>query len=264
MHGPYPGELRTRVIDFVEEGGSRREAAEQFDVSVSSAIRWVQRFRENGTFEPMPSGGSTSPLEKHSRQILALISEVSDLTLEAIAKRRSIEKSISQLHSYQEEMEQCVSLIEQNSDGEPLERRLQKLAQFVGAANTRCEDIERAMPTLLQLEERFEALQRRLWPLEQKEAGVNGVLNALFDAQNRLTASLARLEQDDGVSLGDRIQQLAKTKHELEERVSSVLAQFSEIETIHKDINGLFLRLNQAHRIPRELDAAGRVVPFNG
>src|SRR6266550_632817 len=71
MHGPYPGELRTRVIDFVEEGGSRREAAEQFEVSVSSAIRWMQRFRENGTFEPMPSGGSTSPLEKHSRQILA-------------------------------------------------------------------------------------------------------------------------------------------------------------------------------------------------
>ena len=56
MHGPNPGELRTRVVDFVEEGGSRREATEQFDVSVSSAIRWVQRFRENGTSEPMPSG----------------------------------------------------------------------------------------------------------------------------------------------------------------------------------------------------------------
>src|ERR1700736_971967 len=67
MHGPYPGELRTRVIDFVEEGASRREAAEQFDVSVSSAIRWVQRFRQDGTCEPMPRGGSTSPLEKHSR-----------------------------------------------------------------------------------------------------------------------------------------------------------------------------------------------------
>ena len=92
MHGPYPRELRTRVIDFVEEGGSRREAAEQFDLSVSSAIRWVQRFRENGTSEPMPRGGSTSPLEKHSRQILALISEVSDLTLNeiisALHKRR--------------------------------------------------------------------------------------------------------------------------------------------------------------------------------
>src|ERR1700737_3175307 len=92
MHGPYPGELRTRVIDFGEEGATRREAAEQFDVSVSSAIRWVQRFRENGTSEPMPRGGSTSPLEQHSRQILALISEESGLTLNeivsALHKRR--------------------------------------------------------------------------------------------------------------------------------------------------------------------------------
>ena len=73
MRGPYPGELRVRVIRFVEGGGSRREAAEEFDVSVSSAIRWMQRFLDDGTCEPMPRGGSTSPLEKHSRRIHALI-----------------------------------------------------------------------------------------------------------------------------------------------------------------------------------------------
>ena len=65
MRGPYPGELRIRVIDFVEAGGSRREAAEQFQVSASSAIRWVQRFHEDGTSKPMPRGGSTSPLERY-------------------------------------------------------------------------------------------------------------------------------------------------------------------------------------------------------
>ena len=92
MHGPYPGELRMRVIDFVEGGGSRRGAADQFEVSVSSAIRWVQRFREDGTCQLMPRGGSTSPLEKHSRQILAVISAQQDLTLDeivsALHKRR--------------------------------------------------------------------------------------------------------------------------------------------------------------------------------
>ena len=92
MHRPYPGELRTRVIAFVEGGGSRRGAAEQFEVSVSSAIRWVQRFREDGTCEPTPRGGSISPLEKHSRQILALIRAQRDLTLDeivsALDKRR--------------------------------------------------------------------------------------------------------------------------------------------------------------------------------
>jgi hypothetical protein len=71
MHGPYPGELRLRVIDFVEGGGSRRGAAEPFEVSVSSAIRWVQHFREDGTCEPMPRGGSTSPLEKRFSHLSA-------------------------------------------------------------------------------------------------------------------------------------------------------------------------------------------------
>ena len=84
MRGPYPGELRARVIRFVEGGGSRREAAEEFDVSVSSAIRWMQRFLDDGTCEPMPRGGSTSPLEKHSRRIHALIKQQSDLTLDEI------------------------------------------------------------------------------------------------------------------------------------------------------------------------------------
>ena len=92
MRGPYPGELRVRVIRFVEEGASRREAADQFDVSVSSAIRWVQRFREDGTSEPMPRGGGKSPLERFSERILALIHDQVDLTLDemvlALRKRR--------------------------------------------------------------------------------------------------------------------------------------------------------------------------------
>jgi transposase len=83
---------RRRVIGFVEAGGSRREAAEQFDIGVSSAIRWMQRFREDGTCEPMPRGGSTSPLEEYAQQILALSREQPELTLDeivlALHKRR--------------------------------------------------------------------------------------------------------------------------------------------------------------------------------
>lgn len=103
MHGPYPGELRVRVIRFVEEGGSRCEAAEQFDVSVSSAIRWLQRFRDDGTCEPMPRGGSTSPLEKHSPRILALVREQPDLTLGEIVStlhKRRVPTSRSSLSRF--------------------------------------------------------------------------------------------------------------------------------------------------------------------
>ena len=92
-----------RVIDFVQGGGSRRGAAEQFEVSASSAIRWVQRFREDGTCEPTPRGGSTSPLENYSRQILALISGQRDLTLDEIVlalHRRRIPGSRSVLSRF--------------------------------------------------------------------------------------------------------------------------------------------------------------------
>ena len=44
MPKSYSGDLRERVIEAVTmDGLSRREAAERFDVSASSAIRFVQR-----------------------------------------------------------------------------------------------------------------------------------------------------------------------------------------------------------------------------
>src|SRR6516225_6190333 len=155
---------------------------------------------------------------------------------EVIAKRRSIGTSISQLQSFQHDMEQAISVIEQDGDGETLEHRLQRLLQFIGTTNARCEEVERSMPVLLEIEEKFDALQRRLAPLDQKETGVVSVLRAFSDARIRLAATIVRLETEEGVSLPERIRQMTKTKHQLEERVSSILSQFSEIETIHKDI----------------------------
>jgi uncharacterized coiled-coil DUF342 family protein len=180
---------------------------------------------------------------------------------EVIAKRRSIETSIVQLQSSQEEMEKTISEIEQDATGDTLDRRLQKLSQFVATANTRSEEIERALQGLLELEARFDALQRRLMPLEEK--GI-GVLAALSELRDHLEVSITRLERDQGMSLTDRIEDLRKTRDELDERVSTVLAQLSEIEAIHKDMTGLFARVNHPRRMPREHEAAGPEVAVNG
>jgi transposase len=39
MPKAYSGDLRERVIEALEAGASRREAAERFDVSVASAVK---------------------------------------------------------------------------------------------------------------------------------------------------------------------------------------------------------------------------------
>jgi transposase len=92
MPKSYSGDLRARVIEAVEAGASRREAAERFEISPSSSIKWMQRWRASGTSTAKPRGGSRSPLEERAQWLLALVAEQPDLTLDeivvAMRKRR--------------------------------------------------------------------------------------------------------------------------------------------------------------------------------
>jgi transposase len=100
MPKAYSGDLRERVIEAVEAGASRREAAERFDVSVASAVKWLQRWCKTRSAAPKPRGGSISPLEEFASEILALIAEQPDMTLvETVAalRKRRIRTSRSSL-----------------------------------------------------------------------------------------------------------------------------------------------------------------------
>ena len=86
------GDLRERVIEAVQAGASRREAAERFEISASAAVKWLQRWRDHGVCVAKPRGGSRSILEDHAERILALVGEQPDRTLDelvaAMRKRR--------------------------------------------------------------------------------------------------------------------------------------------------------------------------------
>jgi transposase len=98
MPKSYSSDLRKRVIETVETGASRREAAERFDIDASSAVRWLRCWNESGRCAPKPRGGSVSPLERYAEQILALVAGQPDLTLQEIVmdlRKRRIRTSQS-------------------------------------------------------------------------------------------------------------------------------------------------------------------------
>ena len=98
MPKPCSMDLRERVLEAVMAGASRREAAERFEISASSAVKWLQRFDETGSIAAKPTGGSTSALEEHADFLLALIAEQSDMTLDEVVaamRRRRIKGSRS-------------------------------------------------------------------------------------------------------------------------------------------------------------------------
>lgn len=85
-------DLRIRVVEAVEAGSSRRQAAARFQVAIASAIRWVVLKGETGSVRPRPRGGkSRSPLERHAPWLQALIAAEPDLTLEAIVRRIAVD-----------------------------------------------------------------------------------------------------------------------------------------------------------------------------
>lgn len=87
MPKPYSRDLRERVVRAVEAGASCHEAAAAFEVSASSAIRWIARFRRTRSVAAKPMGGKRSPLDAHKEWLEALIGAEPDLTLEEIRGR---------------------------------------------------------------------------------------------------------------------------------------------------------------------------------
>lgn len=96
MAKSYSQDLRDRVIEAVEEEGmSRRGAAERFGVSESSAIRWLQRYRDTGERGPVGTGGHRrSKLGPERDWLLAALADKPDITLEALSHRLAAERGI--------------------------------------------------------------------------------------------------------------------------------------------------------------------------
>ena len=86
MSRAYSLDLRERVVAAVERGGlSARQAAAQFGVGVSTAIRWLQRVHKTGSVRPSKIGGykPRAIAGEHRSWLLARVKE-KDFTLRGL------------------------------------------------------------------------------------------------------------------------------------------------------------------------------------
>ena len=86
MTKPYPMELRLRAVRFVEAGESRHAVAARLGVSVSTVVKWLQRFSMMGTVAPGKVGGHRKPkiAGPHRDWVLAQV-QAGDVTLHGLA-----------------------------------------------------------------------------------------------------------------------------------------------------------------------------------
>jgi transposase len=90
MGRAYSVDLRERVVAAVTAGGSCRAVAATFKVSVSSVVKWSQRFRATGSVAAYKVGGRRPyALQGERDWLLARLSEKPDITLRALATELS-------------------------------------------------------------------------------------------------------------------------------------------------------------------------------
>ena len=79
-------DLRERIVLYVNEGHSRRSAAEKFAVSASSAVRIVARHLATGSVAAKAAGGGRrSQLEAHRDYLVQRIAAAPDITMPELA-----------------------------------------------------------------------------------------------------------------------------------------------------------------------------------
>ncbi len=87
-------DLRLRIVDLVASGVSRREAARQFKVSASSAVRFVKQADELGHVEVKKPKKRRSKLDPFRTDIVGWIGNQGDLTLAELRARLNKEHDL--------------------------------------------------------------------------------------------------------------------------------------------------------------------------
>jgi transposase len=67
---PYSEDLRKKIVEAVERGMPKIEAARTFGVGISSVKRYVATYREGRSLAPKKRPGSKSKLGKDARKLL--------------------------------------------------------------------------------------------------------------------------------------------------------------------------------------------------
>jgi DNA repair exonuclease SbcCD ATPase subunit len=204
--------------------------------------------------ERLAKAEATAQLQQGRNEAFDLLSRIEELrkqqqafreTLaDVVGKRRSIEQAFADLQRVQTDIDRVVVDIE--GDGTSLQDRVKGLADSINGTNPRFDEIERSMEALIQLKRALGVLQTRLAPLEQNEhGGIKNLIKAVHDSRDQLVASVDRLDRDGEANLAERVTKLTESRQQLEQRVSTLLDEFSKLDSIHKDINGILAKLGK-------------------
>lgn len=151
-----------------------------------------------------------------------------------------------ELKQRQDHLERSIAGVETDASGNSLVDRQNALNEFVLAARLRLSTLESSFTTLNRFKQELTKAQADLTPLQAPEFGIESMISEVHSIREVVLKTLAEIEQNGDNSLGARLEQLSTSKREIDERLAQVFEHFSSLDTIRKDISGIFMSIRSA------------------
>jgi hypothetical protein len=151
-----------------------------------------------------------------------------------------------ELRERQAHLERSIAEVETDSNGKSLVDRQNALNEFVLSARLRLSTLEASFTTLNRFKEELTKAQADLAPLQAPEFGIESMIGEVHSIRAVVLKTLSEIEQNGEDGLESRLEQLSTSKREIDERLAQVFEHFSKLDSIRKDIGGIFMAIRSA------------------
>ena len=162
----------------------------------------------------------------------------------------AIRLDFEELKERQAHLERSLAEVETDSSGRGLADRQNALNEFVIQSRLRLRTLQDSLATLNQFKEELAKSQVEIVPLQAPEFGIEALIGEVQASRDQIIRALDEIELSRDEELGSRMEALSKSKLEIEGRIAQVFEHFTTLDSIRKDIGGLFTTIrNTLNRI---------------
>jgi chromosome segregation ATPase len=158
----------------------------------------------------------------------------------------TIRLDFAELRDRQAHLDRSLTDVEVDSNGKSLTDRQNELNEFIVQSRIRLNTLEESFTTLNRFKEELAKSQTDLEPLRAPGFGIEALIVEVHAIRELVTKTLGEIESNGDESLGSRVEVLTKSKREIDEKIAQVLEHFSKLDSIRKDIGGIFMAIRSA------------------
>lgn len=202
----------------------------------------LRRDRLNVSLDQLESGGDeklAARVEALSREKLAIVQRVSRLD-DCFHILDSIRLDFDELGERRTRLERSLAEIETDPAGNSLIDRQNALNEFIIQSRLRLTRLQDSSATLTRFKEELVKSQTELVPLQSPVFGIEALIREINTNGDILIRTLGEIETRGDERLGSRVEALALSKLEIDERLVQVFENFQKLDSMRKDIGEIF------------------------